>query len=415
MSGFEVAGVVLGSIPLVISALEHYSNGITILQRWRKYRRELDSLIRKLKLERAKLLNICEKLLDGLVPLSQFKIMITNPESDLWKDHEIQSRIRMRLPGTYDLFLETLLVVNTAIQDMAKRLDSQNGGNPSFLRRGIFVLKRSTYGDLLETIQDGITNLETLTSQNMELEPARRVRSQFNLMWLLRGVSQSLYRALNASLACDCGHDLGIKLERRSCRIRPGGDDEQIICQLAFNLTLSSHANEPTTDLAHRPWQEIVVKATGSPSAAFIIDRNSRPPRKYAVYPPASVLQSPWSLVSLRDILEQSNSTIQVLSPRDRLYLAVVISSSILQFHGTQWLPPSLSSSNIYFPQVYGFPRYSHPLFLAEHASTSAPTGGSLIPSRSGAPFAFERDPRLLSLGFLLIELMLGQTLDSLR
>lgn len=27
MSGFEVAGVVLGSIPLLISALEHYSDG----------------------------------------------------------------------------------------------------------------------------------------------------------------------------------------------------------------------------------------------------------------------------------------------------------------------------------------------------------------------------------------------------
>ena len=28
MSGFEVAGIVLGSIPLVISALEHYAEGV---------------------------------------------------------------------------------------------------------------------------------------------------------------------------------------------------------------------------------------------------------------------------------------------------------------------------------------------------------------------------------------------------
>jgi hypothetical protein len=28
MSGFEVVGVVLGAIPLVISALEHYSEGV---------------------------------------------------------------------------------------------------------------------------------------------------------------------------------------------------------------------------------------------------------------------------------------------------------------------------------------------------------------------------------------------------
>ena len=30
MSGFEIAGVVLGSIPLVVSALEHYTEGVSI-------------------------------------------------------------------------------------------------------------------------------------------------------------------------------------------------------------------------------------------------------------------------------------------------------------------------------------------------------------------------------------------------
>jgi hypothetical protein len=30
MSGFEVAGIVLGAIPLVISALEHYGEGVSV-------------------------------------------------------------------------------------------------------------------------------------------------------------------------------------------------------------------------------------------------------------------------------------------------------------------------------------------------------------------------------------------------
>jgi hypothetical protein len=30
MPGFEIAGVVLGSIPLIVSALEHYSDGVII-------------------------------------------------------------------------------------------------------------------------------------------------------------------------------------------------------------------------------------------------------------------------------------------------------------------------------------------------------------------------------------------------
>jgi hypothetical protein len=31
MSGLEVAGVVLGAIPLVISALEHYGHGVRLM------------------------------------------------------------------------------------------------------------------------------------------------------------------------------------------------------------------------------------------------------------------------------------------------------------------------------------------------------------------------------------------------
>ena len=36
MSGFEIAGVVLGSIPLVIAALEHYADGVGMRLLWSK-------------------------------------------------------------------------------------------------------------------------------------------------------------------------------------------------------------------------------------------------------------------------------------------------------------------------------------------------------------------------------------------
>jgi hypothetical protein len=32
MTGFEVVGVILGAIPLVISALEHYGDGVCLTQ-----------------------------------------------------------------------------------------------------------------------------------------------------------------------------------------------------------------------------------------------------------------------------------------------------------------------------------------------------------------------------------------------
>lgn len=45
MSGLEVAGVVLGALPLVISALEHYANRVASFKRYRKYRIQFQGLI----------------------------------------------------------------------------------------------------------------------------------------------------------------------------------------------------------------------------------------------------------------------------------------------------------------------------------------------------------------------------------
>ena len=52
MSGFEIAGVVLGAIPLVISALEHYRTGAGVIGSFLKWRGRLDTLLFRLKLQK---------------------------------------------------------------------------------------------------------------------------------------------------------------------------------------------------------------------------------------------------------------------------------------------------------------------------------------------------------------------------
>lgn len=122
MSGFEVAGAVLGAIPLVISALEHYQQGVRVIQRWRKYDKELQSLIRNIETERVKLQNVCEKLLDGLVPPSQIDTMVENPGGDLWMDEEIQAKIRVRLWRSWAVFEQILRDIQAAITDISERV-----------------------------------------------------------------------------------------------------------------------------------------------------------------------------------------------------------------------------------------------------------------------------------------------------
>jgi len=48
MSGIEIAGLVLGAIPLVISALEHYENSLDPTIAFIRWNRELSTAIQKL-------------------------------------------------------------------------------------------------------------------------------------------------------------------------------------------------------------------------------------------------------------------------------------------------------------------------------------------------------------------------------
>lgn len=67
MSGIELAGLVLGAIPVVVAGLESYIKGVATIKRYSKYKNELKSLRTSLTTEYDIFRNSCEELLEGLV------------------------------------------------------------------------------------------------------------------------------------------------------------------------------------------------------------------------------------------------------------------------------------------------------------------------------------------------------------
>lgn len=123
MSGFEIAGVVLGSIPIVVSALEYYAKGLGILENFRSYKRLLKSLILALKTEHINLQNICEKLLVGIAPQTCIEMMIREPFGKLWSEEGINDKLRLRLWTSLPVFDERVQDMKLAIQEIMGRLD----------------------------------------------------------------------------------------------------------------------------------------------------------------------------------------------------------------------------------------------------------------------------------------------------
>lgn len=110
MSGFEVAGVVLGAIPLVISALEHYKAGKGVAASFVKWRGQLDTLIFRLKLQRTFFyLQILELLRSAGVEHVVDRLDVTEEECVLiLRNAKNGAEVKEYLGLLYDTFSDVL-------------------------------------------------------------------------------------------------------------------------------------------------------------------------------------------------------------------------------------------------------------------------------------------------------------------
>ena len=119
MSGLEVAGLVLGTLPLVIKGLEAYIN---LLREWRKAPGELKSIHRQLSTDQVAFQNACEHLISDAVPQRDIEEMLQDPFGPLWHRKETELRIRRRLGSSYRPFESTIVEVQDALESVKNKL-----------------------------------------------------------------------------------------------------------------------------------------------------------------------------------------------------------------------------------------------------------------------------------------------------
>ncbi|KAK4447201.1 hypothetical protein QBC34DRAFT_303606 [Podospora aff. communis PSN243] len=403
MSGFEIAGIILATIPILTPIVQNTVRSLST----RRYDQQLQRLIRNLKTEQVNLQNVVERLLDGLVPASQIQAMINDPMGDLWRDPTTALRIRGRLwdRAALETFETTIQSIKDSVDDLRKKLQEHSSSN-AMLTRARFQF--SSYDKSLAEIKAGIASLILLTSESIKMEPSRKTRSQGPFLTFLQAASRSLHRAIQSGLPCQsqCHHGVGLRLKNRKSVLNPHGNEEEIMQGLEFELAISG---TPATGNEGLSWREILVKSAPVTPAADPIPTESTTttptteppsrapattlstcglasqvpdttltvaetsmslckmisdcqqtsaggilidsPRRYTVLPLAikrAGNAGRQSLISLREVLERNDSFF--LSFRDRLQIAVAVSSSILQLHGSPWLSDEpLSSHDIYF------------------------------------------------------------------
>lgn len=123
MSGLEVVGVVLGALPLIISAFEH---GQSLAKKWNlvaNFNSENLKVWNDVKDEelmyRLQLQTLLAPLVrDGDMTKDRLETLLLSPRSDVWKDADLDAALRKRLGEAYDRYMGNV----EEIQALAWRL-----------------------------------------------------------------------------------------------------------------------------------------------------------------------------------------------------------------------------------------------------------------------------------------------------
>lgn len=133
MSGIEVAGLVLGAFPLLISAMENYEETRKVTSTWWRVKRAHKRDIGRIKDCQLKFrLNLKELLLplvhDGTVNRGEYERLLANPGGHGWKEDRVEDALRIRLSECHERYVEMLLDILDLMARLSKecRVDDAN-------------------------------------------------------------------------------------------------------------------------------------------------------------------------------------------------------------------------------------------------------------------------------------------------
>jgi len=124
MSGFEIAGLVLGAFPIAISALQGCCRAAELLDCWREMRREHSKCDREIKYNHIRYISTLKQLLLPLVVDDETIChLMGDPGGESWKASEIADALESRLQDSYGLYVETIKEMQRVMGEITQELE----------------------------------------------------------------------------------------------------------------------------------------------------------------------------------------------------------------------------------------------------------------------------------------------------
>ncbi|KAJ3578105.1 hypothetical protein NPX13_g2467 [Xylaria arbuscula] len=237
MSGFEIAGVVLGAIPLVISALEHYKAGKGAAATFFKCRDQLDTLICRLKLQQCLLyFNLVELLRDAGVEEAIEEDLTEERCRRILEESKNEEAVRAYLGVVpYSMFLEILKRYETCLTVLARKLEHihrptgtddlvsilamNDIQSLAFKKRVRFTIQRTVLKDLVEESREDRLSLQSIIqamhtqAERTQRQPSYEATSMQRTFDKVRETVIPLFNAICKGCTCNCSkHYVRMKL-----------------------------------------------------------------------------------------------------------------------------------------------------------------------------------------------------------
>jgi len=117
MSGSEVFGLILGVLPLLISAAEHYRSTSRPFHRWRNYNDELERFQAELLCQECNFCNECHILLSSITGwnVAESEQRLKFGSDSEWLTPELNSKFVAYLGSSHDAVCSTIRSINESL------------------------------------------------------------------------------------------------------------------------------------------------------------------------------------------------------------------------------------------------------------------------------------------------------------
>ncbi|KAK6845647.1 hypothetical protein PG995_015757 [Apiospora arundinis] len=395
MSGFEIAGVVLGAIPLLISALEHYKSGKSTVATLVQWQGQLDTLLFRLKNQK---LSFFFDILE-LLRSANVEDVIENPEMteteclQVLSNAKTGAHLQEYLGQHYDAFIEILGRYESCLKLIARKLkhirrlpdvakddlgallvaNTCGKGGFAFHERISFSIEKGRLTQLIQDLNEDRLSLKTIIKgmrsqqEHTTKEPTKDSHKLATLLGQVQVHAQSLFSAVlrkdtsrkkanyaTFKLALHMGDVLQEAIVEAGTRIASSQGVKSDTSQIIKQANPSIHLTAPSIVVTQHSTTLIYPQSKSMTICAFVSQAKTQGSILHLTLNSNCLgfltggLENQTIVgdsVSLEEVLRRgSNDEDARMTYKEQTLLALDIACSIVQLRETLWLDAPLTS-----------------------------------------------------------------------